>query len=324
MNKKLKFAIPKGSLERATTEMFNATTMDIRFSERGYRPYVGDPEIYIKILRPQEIPTLVEQGFYDLGITGRDWVNEAEADVKEILDLKYGSVKIVIAGPVSTGKSVDDIIADFANDGKKLRISTEYPKLASKYISALPSYIKLYGKRKPKIYTPWWVIGENEMVSIYLSFGATEAKPPEEADLVVDVTETGTTLQENGLQILDVIMKSNAVLIANKKSLSDPVKKEKILDVLAMFRGVVEAHNRLHIFVNVREENLNELIAVLPSLKGPTVSRLSSEGWYAINTVIDKDQYLKILPKLRKLAQGLVVHYPVAILPLEDIKVDEI
>jgi len=96
------------------------------------------------------------------------------------------------------------------------------------------------------------------------------------------------------------------------------------LDVLAMFRGVVEAHNRLHIFVNVREENLNELIAALPSLKGPTVSRLSSEGWYAINTIIDKDQYLKILPKLRKLAQGLVVHYPIAILPLEDIKVDEI
>jgi ATP phosphoribosyltransferase len=304
--------------------MFNATTMDIRFSERGYRPYVGDPEIYIKILRPQEIPTLVEQGFYDLGITGRDWVNEAEADVKEILDLKYGSVKIVIAGPVSTGKSVDEIIADFTRSEKRLRISTEYPKLASKYISALPSYIKLYGERKPKIYTPWWVIGENEMVSIYLSFGATEAKPPEEADLVVDVTETGTTLQENGLQILDVIMKSNAVLIANRKSLSDPVKKEKILDVLAMFRGVVEAHNRLHIFVNVREENLNELIAALPSLKGPTVSRLSSEGWYAINTIIDKDQYLKILPKLRKLAQGLVVHYPVAILPLEDIKVDEI
>jgi len=304
--------------------MFNATTMDIRFSERGYRPYVGDPEIYIKILRPQEIPTLVEQGFYDLGITGRDWINETGADVKEILDLKYGSVKIVIAGPVSTGKSVDGIIADFATNGKRLRISTEYPKLASKYISALPSYVKLYGERKPKIYTPWWGIGENEMVSIYLSFGATEAKPPEEADLVVDVTETGTTLQENGLQILDVIMKSNAVLIANKKSLSDPVKKEKILDVLAMFRGVVEAHNRLHIFVNVREENLNELIAALPSLKGPTVSRLSSEGWYAINTVIDKDQYLKILPKLRKLAQGLVVHYPIAILPLEDIKVDEI
>ncbi|MGC8661089.1 MAG: ATP phosphoribosyltransferase [Nitrososphaeria archaeon] len=315
-------AIPKGSLERATIEMLSATMMDIRFNERSYRPYVSDPEISIKILRPQEIPTLVEQGFYDLGISGRDWINETGADVRELLDLKYGSVKIVIAGPASTGESADAIVENFASNGKRLRISTEYPNLASRYISSLPNYRKVYGKKNPKIYTPWWSVGENDMVSIFLSFGATEAKPPEEADLVVDVTETGTTLQENGLRILDEVMKSNAVLIANRKSVNDASKREKILDILALLRGVVDAKDKLHIFVNVREENLQELITALPSLKGPTVSRLSSEGWYAVNTVIDREQYLKILPKLRKLAQGLVVHYPAAILPLEDIKVD--
>jgi ATP phosphoribosyltransferase len=311
-------------LERATIEMLSATTMDIKFNERSYRPYISDPEIYIKILRPQEIPTLVEQGFYDLGISGRDWINETGADVKELLDLKYGSVKIVIAGPASMGKTPGAIVEDFAKGRKRLRISTEYPKLASRYISSLPEYRKIYGEKQPKIYTPWWNVGENDMVSIFLSFGATEAKPPEEADLVVDVTETGTTLQENGLAILDEILKSNAVLIANRKSVSDPSKKEKILDVLALLRGVVDAKNKLHIFVNVREENLQPLIAALPSLKGPTVSKLSSEGWYAVNTVIDREQYLKVLPKLRKLAQGLVIHYPAAILPLEDIKVDRI
>ncbi len=315
-------AIPKGSLEKATAEMFSATTMDVRFSERSYRPYVSDPEIYIKVLRPQEIPTLVEQGFYDLGISGRDWITETGANVKELLDLRYGSVKIVVAGPVSLGNSTNEIVESFAKSGKKLRISTEYPNLASKYISSLPSYGKIYGKAMPKIYTPWFSSGENEMVSIFLSFGATEAKPPEEADLVVDVTETGTTLQENGLKIMDIIMKSNAVLVANRKSLNDTAKREKMLDILALLRGTVDAKNKLHIFVNVREENLQALIAELPSLKGPTISRLSSEGWYAVNTVIDRDQYLKILPKLRKLAQGLVVHYPVAILPLEDIGVD--
>ncbi len=296
--------------------------MDIRFNERSYRPYVSDPEIYIKILRPQEIPTLVEQGFYDLGISGRDWISETGADVKELLDLEYGSVKIVIAGPASTGESANAIVESFAKKEKKLRISTEYPNLASRYLSSLPGYRKIYGTRMPKIYTPWWSGGENDMVSVFLSFGATEAKPPEEADLVVDVTETGTTLQENGLTILDEIMKSNAVLIANRKSIADVSKREKILDILALLRGVVDAKNKLHIFVNVREENLQALIAELPSLKGPTVSRLSSEGWFAVNTVIDRDQYLKILPKLRKLAQGLVVHYPVAILPQEDINVD--
>jgi len=315
-------AIPKGSLEKATIEMFSATTLDVRFSERSYRPFVSDPELYIKVLRPQEIPTLVEQGFYDLGISGRDWIAETGADVKELLDLRYGSVKVVVAGPISLEKNTDEIVEQFARSGKKLRIYTEYPNLASKFIASLPSYVKIYGRVMPKVFTPWFSYGENEMVSIFLSFGATEAKPPEEADLVVDVTETGTTLQENGLKVIDTIMQSNAVLIANKSALNDAIKREKILDILALLRGTVEAKNRLHIFVNVKEENLSVLVAELPSLKGPTISKLSTEGWYAVNTVIDRDQYLKILPKLRKLAQGLVVHYPVAILPLEDIGIE--
>lgn len=318
---KIKFAIPKGSLEKATYDFLERAMLDIYGKERSYRPTTNDPEISLKILRPQEIPIYVSEGLYDIGITGIDWVEETEADVKVLLDLEYGKVNLVIATPKTFNvNTIVELIQKYYEEKKILRISTEYPRLVSRYLSNLDIYKKLYGTSKPTIITPWWKIGDNELVHVYLSFGATEAKPPEEADAIADISETGTTLEQNNLKVISIILKSSAVLIANKQSLKDEVKKEKILDILAQFKGVVEGKKKFHIFANVKEENLNELLNVLPALKSPTISPLSKKGWYAINTVIDRAEYLKILPKLRKLAQGLVLYEPQLVMPLEEIE----
>jgi ATP phosphoribosyltransferase len=318
---KLRFAIPKGSLEKATYDFLERAMFNIYGKERSYRPITNDPDLFLKILRPQEIPIYVSEGLYDIGITGLDWVKETEANVKILLDLEYGKVSLVMAVPKTLNvNSTDELIKQYFDSMKVLRISTEYPRLVSKYISSLEIYKKLYGEAKPIIITPWWKIGENDKVQIYLSFGATEAKPPDEADAIADISETGTTLEQNNLNAIDTIIKSSAVLIANPQSLNDQTKREKIYDIVAQFKGVIESKKKYHIFVNVKEENLKELLRILPALKSPTVSPLAKKGWYAVNTVIERSEYLKILPKLRRLAQGLVLYEPQLVMPLEEIQ----
>jgi len=166
--------------------------------------------------------------------------------------------------------------------------------------------------------TPWWRKGDNPKAAVYLSFGATEAKPPEIVDMIVDVTETGTTLEQNNLKQIGTLMRSTARLVANKKALADPWKKDKVNDLKIMLRGVVEAQKQLHIFVNVREKNLERLLSGLPALKRPTVSPLSEKGWFAVNSVISKKDLHSMLPILKRLAQGLVIHEPQNILSLEE------
>jgi ATP phosphoribosyltransferase len=284
---------------------------------------LGDPDIDVKILRPQEIPTYVQEGFYDVGITGRDWILEANADVEVLLDLEIGRVKQVIAVPTSFPfNNLSDMIGEFAKNNKTLRISSEYLTTTSAHIKANAVYKNYYGNADPMIITPWMRIGENKKVEIFLSFGATEAKPPEDVDAIFDITETGTTLAQNKLKIIDTVAESTAVLMANRKSLKDPAKREKIADMIALLRGVVEGRKKLHIFVNVRKEKLERLLKELPALKRPTVSPLSEEGWYGVNTVIDKNEFIMIVPKLRKLAQGLVVLEPRQILQLDEINLD--
>jgi ATP phosphoribosyltransferase len=235
--------------------------------------------------------------------------------------LEYGRVRIVAAIPKSFSyDSVDALCEDFWQREKPVRISTEYLNLASQYVKGLPSYLKRFGNREPLIITPWWRKGENVSASIYLSFGATEAKPPEDADMIIEVTETGTSLEQNDLKIIDTILISTAQLITNKQAMADPWKREKIFDVLTLLKGVVEAQKRLHVFVNVSEENLQELLSKLPALRQPTISSLSEKGWYALNTVIEKKELHDLLPVLRRLAQGLVVHEPQQVLSLEEIE----
>ncbi|MBI5377499.1 MAG: ATP phosphoribosyltransferase [Thaumarchaeota archaeon] len=320
----VKFAIPKGSIEDATFKVLERSWTKVKRRDRTYRVTLDDPQIAVKMLRPQEIPNLVFDGLYDVGITGKDWVQETNADVQTLLDLEYGKIKLVIAIPDSYKfKSLDEMIAAYAKKKKILRISSEYLTTAAKFIKQSKNYKKLYGSKDPLIITPWLRIGSNKNVQIHLSFGATEAKPPDDVDAIMDVTETGTTLTQNQLKIVDTVLESSAILIANKASLKDKTKREKIYDIVTMLRGTVEGREHLHIFLNVQEKNLNKLLKELPSLKRPTISPLSEKGWYGINTIIPKSEFHKLVPKLRKIAQGLVVHEPKQILALEEIKRDE-
>jgi ATP phosphoribosyltransferase len=321
---KVRFAIPKGSLEKATIGLLEQAYYDITIDERSYRPTLGDPDIEVKMLRPQEIPVFVAEGVQDAGITGEDWIRESGVDVETLLDLQYGGVKLVVAAPKNIpSKNFSELCQLIWASGKNLRISTEYLNISSEYIASNPVYKRYFGKKMPLIITPWWKRGTNSKARIYLSFGSTEAKPPEDADAIIDVTQTGRSLEQNNLQVLDTVMHSSAVLIANRRSLADSNKKEKLYDILTLLKGVVDAQQRLHIFVNVNQKNLKKLIKELPALKRPTISPLAEEGWFSINTIVERRQFLKLLPKLRKLAQGLVVHYPRQILPLEDIAKNE-
>lgn len=316
---KVKFAVPAGSLQKATFEIFEKAGYSVSGQERSYRPVINDPEIELRILRPQEIPILVSEGLYDVGISGYDWVKETDADVELLQNLEYGKTRLVAAVPKSWMdiNSLSSLLEIFLANGKGIRISTEYLNITARYIQNNPVYRKFFGSLEPLTVTPWWRKGENSKVAIFLSFGVTEAKPPEVADAIVDITETGTSLEQNNLKVIEVLLESTAFLIANKKSLLSE-KREKIFDIKAVLKGVVDGSKRLHIFVNVKKENLELLLKELPALKSPTISPLADEGWYALNTVIDRDSFFEILPTIRKLAQGLVVYEPRQVLALEE------
>jgi len=320
----VKFAIPKGSIEEATFKILEQAWQSISGRGRTYRVKLSDPEIEVKVLRPQEIPTYVQEGFYDVGITGKDWVREAKADITTLLDLEYGKVKQVIAVPETFEvEDLTGLIEEFAAKKKPLRISSEYLTTTAMHVKSNQAYQKHFGKQDPMIITPWLRVGENKNVQIFLSFGATEAKPPEDVDAIFDITETGTTLGQNKLKIIDIVMESSAVFVANRIALKNTKKREKISDMIALLRGVVEGRKKLHIFVNVKKENLDHLLKNMPALKKPTISELSEHGWYGVNTIIDKNEFIKLVPMMRKIAQGLVVMEPRQILPLDEINLDE-
>ena len=319
----VKFAIPKGHLSEKTLNVLNRAGYSVHGDDRTYRPSIDDPGIEMKVLRPQEIPIFVAEGMQDVGISGRDWVQETQADVEVLLDLEYSRVKLILAVPkTSPHSSLEDMLAAYIAEGRTLRVSTEYLNAAADFIKKSKAYKVKWGEADPVIVTPWWRKGDVEAVSIYLSFGATEAKPPEDADAIMEVVDTGTSLSQNNLKIIDTVMETTALFIANKSALRDPVKREKIMDILTLLRGAVDASKKLHIFANVRRENLDELLLKLPALKKPTISPLSDPDWVDVNTIIDKRVFLEILPSLRCLAQGLVVYEPRQVLPLEEIQAE--
>ena len=235
--------------------------------------------------------------------------------------MEYGKIKLVIAVPKSVPEksTMGEFMESIWSQGKNFRISTEYLNIASEYLKNTPQYKKRFGNADPMIVTPWWKKGDNTRAKIFLSFGATEAKPPEDSDCIMDVTETGTTIDANNLRIIETVLKSAAVLIANKKSLEDPEKREKIYDIVALLKGVVDGSKRIHIFVNVKKANLQRLLTELPALKNPTIAPLADDTWVSVNTVIEKDCLIELLPKIRKIAQGLVVYEPRQVLALDEI-----
>ncbi|MFW9844606.1 MAG: ATP phosphoribosyltransferase [Candidatus Thorarchaeota archaeon] len=317
--KKVRLAIPNGHLSKSTLDTFARAGYKISGQERTFTPIINDHHVRVRVLRPQEIPTFVAEGLQDVGVTGKDWLTETRSDIAILLDLEYSKVKLVVAVPESREgiESLSDLIRAFSEKKKPLKIFTEYLTITSDAIRSNPVYQEIYGDVEPLIITPWWRKGSNEQVGVYLSFGATEAKPPDLADAIIEVVDTGASLRQNGLRVIEVLMDSTAILVANKKAIQDPDKREKIFDIMTLLRGVIGARRKLHIFANVRRKNLDALLAQLPALQNPTISSLSDRDWVAINTIVDRTLFLELVPTLRKLAQGLVVYEPRQVLLLE-------
>lgn len=270
-------AIPKGSLQNQTLQLFEQAGLEVKRTEREYNARIQDPRIgKVKILRPQEIPGYVAKGYFDLGISGTDWIMESGAVVARVAELNYGKqgpgiVKLVVAVP----ESQDINCAREIKPGS--RVSTEYPNLTQAFF-----------------------LNMGIPVDIQFSFGATEAKVPELTDVVVDLTETGSTLKKNGLKIIDIMLKSTSELIANKKSWADPEKHEEIVAVQTLLSAVITAKGKVLLKMNVPDESMANLIKMLPSMKNPTISKLYNSGYYAVETVVDRSSVNLLIPKLKK------------------------
>lgn len=285
----LKLVVPKGSLEKATFDLFEAADLRIdRASDREYRGRINDPRIKsVAILRPQEIPTYVEDGFFDVGVTGEDWIAETGAEVVKVTALEYSKqtdlpVKIVLAVPREAGVTR-------AEDMKpNSRISTEFPNLTKAYFEKLGIPVR-----------------------VFLSYGATEAKVPEIVDAIVDLTETGSTLRRHGMEIVDVLMESRTQLIANPTAYEDPEKRAAIEELTILLRGAVDARGKVLVKLNIDDARLASVIDALPAMRSPTVSSLSESGFYAVETIVAKTEINTLIPRLKALGAEDIIELPV-------------
>jgi ATP phosphoribosyltransferase len=282
---KLKLGIPKGSLENATVDLFRRAGFQITTSSRSYFPAIDDPEIECMLIRAQEMARYVEDGVLDAGLTGRDWVQENDAKVETVADLIYakqsfGKVRWVLAVPDGSAfKSVKDL------QGKII---------ATELVSATKRYLAAHGVT----------------AKVEFSWGATEVKPPELADAIVEVTETGSSLRANKLRIIDTVLESNTQLIANVDSWGDAAKRRKLEDIRMLLEGAINALGKVGLMLNVEKINLAKVIAVLPALKKPTISTLSDDDWLAVNTILDETTVRTIIPRLKEAGAQGIVEYP--------------
>jgi len=282
-------ALPKGSLEAQTLQLFREADLEVKRTDRDYNPRIDDQRIgKVKILRPQEIPTYVERGYFDVGISGLDWVRETVSDVVEVANLSYsksgeGNVRIVVA------VHHDEPIETVAQIRKDSRVTTEYPNLTKKFFESLGIPVQLFH-----------------------SFGASEAKVPDLMDVVVDLTETGTTLRQNGLKIIGQIMESYTVIIANKASWEDPQKHREIEEIKTLLFGVIEARHKVLLTMNVPARSMERVVAALPAMKKPTVSRLHEIDFYSIQTVVPKSAVNRLIPQLKACGAEDILEIPIA------------
>jgi len=287
----LRLVVPKGSLEAQTLALLEAADLPLlRASDRDYHGTVDDPRIdRVSILRPQEIPRYVEEGFFDLGITGRDWVEETEADVEILSELSYsgraggGTVRIVLAvAGDSTIERADQLPANS-------KISTEYPGITQRTFDKLGIPVR-----------------------IFTSYGATEAKVPEIVDAIVELTETGSTLRRHGMKIVETLIESHTVLIANRASHADPAKRQAMRDLETLLSGALAARGKVLVKLNVSEANLEKVLDILPAMKSPTVSRLSHEQDFAVETVVEKSRINTLIPELKERGATDIIELPIS------------
>ena len=285
--KKISLGIPKGSLEESTVSLFRKAGIHIRRSERSYYPSCDDPELDLIVMRPQEIPRYVEQGILDAGITGQDWTAENNADVIEVTELRYSKssrkkCKWVLAVP-------EDSDFNKPEDLQGRRIATE-----------------LVGKTKR------YFESKNIKVEVEYSWGATEVKPPRLVDAIVEITETGSSLRANRLRIIDVLMETCTVMIANKVAWDNETKRHKLENLAMLLQGTLDAENYVGLKCNIEEIKLQSVLDVLPALHNPTISHLSDKGWLAVETIIPFTETKNIVPLLKRAGASGIVEYPVS------------
>jgi ATP phosphoribosyltransferase len=286
----LRLALPKGSLERLTFELFEAADLAVhRSSDREYAGSIDDPRVTsVAIIRPQEIPRYIEDGHFDLGITGQDWVAETESDVIEVATLPYAKatprpVRIVLAMAIDSGVERPDQIP------AELRVSTEYVNMAQRYFERL-----------------------GVKATIVRSYGSNEAKVPDIVDAIVHNVETGGTLRRNGLRIVDTLMESWTVLVANRKTMEDADKARAVEELRILLDGAVRAQGRVLVKLNVSKEALNDVLSVLPSMKSPTVSELAGGGYFAVETVVEKAEINTLIPELKAKGASDIIELPLS------------
>ena len=281
----LMLGLPKGSLEDSTIRLFAKAGFEITKSARSYRPSFDDSDLDGRFVRAQEVSRYVEHGYFDCGLTGQDWVSENGSDVVEVCDLVYSRAsrrrsKWVVAVPeASPIRDVKDLA------GK--RIATEVVNLTREYLKA-----------------------NGVSAEVEFSWGATEVKVPDLVDAIVDLTETGSSLRANKLRIVDTIMETNTVLIANKESWETPEKREKIEQIALLLQAALEAHSKVGLKLNIQREQLDSILNALPALRNPTINRLTDEAWVAIDVIVDEKVVREIIPQLKAQGAEGIVEYP--------------
>ena len=285
----LRIVLPKGSLEKATFDLFEAADLPIRRSSNvDYKASIDDPRIIdVRILRPQEIPQYVAEGLFDIGITGRDWVEETQSDVHSLGELKYSKattdpVKVVVAvAQDSTAHSVADL-------PHGVRVSSEYPSLTKRYFAE-----------------------RGIQADIRLSYGASEAKIPDIADCIVDNTETGRALRAAGLRVIDTMLVSYTEMIANKQAFADPEKRHAMNQLMTLLLGTLDARGKVLVKLNVGTDDLQRVLNVLPSAKSPTISELAGGG-FAVESVVEKRTINTLIPALKDAGASDLLEMPIS------------
>ena len=285
----LRIVLPKGSLEKATFDLFEAADLPIRRSSNvDYKASIDDPRIIdVRILRPQEIPQYVAEGLFDIGITGRDWVEETQSDVHSLGELKYSKattdpVKVVVAvAQDSTAQSVSDL-------PHGVRVSSEYPSLTKRYFAE-----------------------RGIQADIRLSYGASEAKIPDIADCIVDITETGRALRAAGLRVIDTMLVSYTEMIANQQAFADPEKRHAMNQLMTLLLGTLDARGKVLVKLNVGTDDLQRVLNVLPSAKSPTISELAGGG-FAVESVVEKRTINTLIPALKDAGASDLLEMPIS------------
>jgi ATP phosphoribosyltransferase len=281
--------LPKGSLERATVELFDAADLTVRrASDRDYRASIEDPRIdRVRVLRPQEIPTYLEQGLFDLGITGRDWITETDADVVSLGELKYSKatsnpVRVIMAVPNDAPwQSVSDL-------PEGVRISTEFPAMTERYLAK-------HGVK----------------AMVVPSYGATEAKVPDIVDVIVDLTETGSSLRKNGLRILDTLLTSYTELVANREAYENPEKRAAMEDIALLLQGAIRARGKVLLKLNVSNGALRAVLDIMPSMSSPTITPLAGGEMHAVESVVAKHGVNTLIPALKAAGARDILEIPI-------------